>query len=171
MLVSTCCDGFVPVSVDDTSRLSFRLDGVESRAYVLEYQGTWTIGPGELDRVWSSGTRAVLAVTPNNPTGSYVQAGEFGPLNAFCRDLDLALIVDEVFLDYGLDDQPHSSFAGNQEVLTFTLSGLSKISALPQMKVAWVVTSGPKPQAANQRPRCSMKRLNCGLPVASAMLQ
>jgi alanine-synthesizing transaminase len=101
-------------------------------------------------------------VHPNNPTGSYVHAEELVPLNAFCRKHEVALIVDEVFLDYGLsnDDtvalrstgQPKApvpasatpySFASNSEVLTFTLSGLSKISALPQMKVAWVLTSGP----------------------------
>lgn len=60
----------------------------------------------------------------------------------------LALIVDEVFLDYGLEELGHFTFAANQDVLTFTLSGLSKISALPQMKVAWVVTSGPEDQVA-----------------------
>jgi len=89
-------------------------------------------------------------------------------LNSFCRELGLAVIVDEVFLDYGLKtsgaktsaqeetnhgaalprigqgDGLQGSFAGNQEVLTFTLSGLSKVAALPQMKVAWVVTSGPR---------------------------
>jgi hypothetical protein len=99
----------------------------------------------------------VVIVHPNNPTGSYVRPEELGPLNQFCRSHELALIVDEVFLDYGLDDNHHRtsldrtaedgrlhmSFAGNRDVLTFTLSGLSKISALPQMKVAWVVTSGP----------------------------
>ena len=81
-------------------------------------------------------------------------------MNVFCRERGLAVIVDEVFLDYGIDGtnrrasldrtaeggRPHMSFVGNQDVLTFTLSGLSKISALPQMKVAWVVTSGPRDQ-------------------------
>ena len=122
------------------------LQDVKLLPYPLIYDHGWQMDFHSLAAAVTDRTRAVVVVHPNNPTGSYVQAGEFGPLNAFCRDLDLALIVDEVFLDYGLDDQPHSSFACNQEVLTFTLSGLSKISALPQMKVAWVVTSGPKPQ-------------------------
>jgi aspartate/methionine/tyrosine aminotransferase len=64
-------------------------------------------------------------------------------LNSFCREYGLALIVDEVFLDYPHDGAPRPSFAANPEVLTFTLSGLSKISGLPQMKLAWVATSGP----------------------------
>jgi aspartate/methionine/tyrosine aminotransferase len=87
-------------------------------------------------------TRGVVVVHPNNPTGSFVHAQELVLLNAFCREHGLALIADEVFLDYGLDAQAHSSFAKNCNVLTFTLSGVSKISALPQMKVAWVLTTG-----------------------------
>jgi alanine-synthesizing transaminase len=87
-------------------------------------------------------------VHPNNPTGSYVQAHELSLLNAFCREHSagreaLALIVDEVFLDYSHNGQPRSSFTANQDALTFTLSGLSKVSALPQMKVAWIAVSGP----------------------------
>lgn len=77
-----------------------------------------------------------------------MHASEFDPLHKFCAQHGLAMIVDEVFLDYPLDNLPHASFAGNRDVLTFTLSGLSKISALPQMKVAWLVTSGPENQVS-----------------------
>ena len=74
-------------------------------------------------------------------------------LNAFCRERGsgghaLALIVDEVFLDYAHNGQPRPSFTANQDVLTFTLSGLSKVSALPQMKVAWIAVSGPPTETA-----------------------
>src|ERR1700692_3500645 len=69
-------------------------------------------------------------------------------LNSFCREHGLAVIADEVFLDYRLGNEAHRSFSENREVLTFTLSGLSKIAALPQMKVAWLVTSGPEDEAA-----------------------
>jgi alanine-synthesizing transaminase len=82
-------------------------------------------------------------VHPNNPTGSYVQPHELESLNRFCRVHELALIADEVFLDYSHGGAPKRSFAANQDVLTFTLSGVSKIAALPQMKVAWIATSGP----------------------------
>src|SRR4029077_3846839 len=77
-----------------------------------------------------------------------VQTGEIEILNAFCRKHKLAIIADEVFLDYAVGANEHHTFAGNREVLTFTLSGLSKIAALPQMKVAWVVTSGPPEMAS-----------------------
>ena len=85
---------------------------------------------------------------PNNPTGSYASDGEIAALNDFCREYGLALIVDEVFLDYPHDGAPRPTFALNQEALTFTLSGLSKISCLPQMKLAWIAVSGPEVNAA-----------------------
>jgi aspartate/methionine/tyrosine aminotransferase len=86
-------------------------------------------------------------VHPNNPTGSYINDADRTALNDFCRKNNLALIVDEVFLDYAHDGLPRASFVANENVLTFTLSGLSKISALPQMKLGWIVTSGPREKA------------------------
>jgi len=124
------------------------LHDVKLVPYPLIYDHGWQMDFPSLEKAVTERTRGVVVVHPNNPTGSYVREDEFAPLNAFCRAHGLALIVDEVFLDYGLDEQAHESFAGNQDVLTFTLSGLSKISALPQMKVAWVVTSGPEAEVA-----------------------
>ena len=122
------------------------LQDVKLIPYPLIYDHGWQMDFHSLQKAVSARTRGVVVVHPNNPTGSYVHATEFEPLNKFCAQHGLALIVDEVFLDYPLDDSPHASFAGNRHVLTFTLSGLSKISALPQMKVAWLVTSGPENQ-------------------------
>src|SRR5579872_273399 len=124
------------------------LQDVKLVPYPLIYDHGWQMDFPSLEKAVTKRTRGVVLVHPNNPTGSYVRADEMPLLNAFCRQHNLALIVDEVFLDYRLDDAPRASFAGNQEVLTFTLSGLSKISALPQMKVAWVVTSGPPEEVA-----------------------
>src|SRR5579872_1367747 len=124
------------------------LQDVKLVPYPLIYDHGWQMDFPSLEKAVTKRTRGVVLVHPNNPTGSYVHADEMPLLNAFCREHGLALIVDEVFLDYQLDDASRASFAGNQEVLTFTLSGLSKISALPQMKVAWVVTSGPPEEVA-----------------------
>ena len=85
----------------------------------------------------------MVVVHPNNPTGSYASENERSQLNSFCRERGLALIVDEVFLDYPHDGALRPSFVSNPDVLTFTLSGVSKISGLPQMKLAWVTVSGP----------------------------
>ena len=149
-------------------------ENVKLAPYPLIYDHGWQMDFPSLEKAVTSRTRGVVVVHPNNPTGSYVHASEMGLLNEFCRSHGLALIVDEVFLDYrlpgsrGPDTDTRSrhpgsdrhtsarplerdktaSFAGNGQVLTFTLSGLSKISALPQMKVAWIVTSGPNQQAA-----------------------
>jgi len=73
-----------------------------------------------------------------------VHAGDTAELNAFAAACNLALVVDEVFLDFAHDPDRYPSFAVNADALTFTLSGLSKISGLPQMKFAWIAVSGPE---------------------------
>jgi len=120
------------------------LEDVKLVPYPLIYDHGWQMDFPSLERALTPRTRGVVIVHPNNPTGSYVQAHELVLLNAFCRRHNLALIVDEVFLDYAHDAEKRRTFAANEDLLTFTLSGLSKISALPQMKVAWVAASGPR---------------------------
>jgi alanine-synthesizing transaminase len=112
--------------------------------YALQHAQGWFIDFPSILRGLTPRTRAVLLVHPNNPTGSYVKPEEVRQLNDLCHERNLALIVDEVFLDYSLASQRRKTFAANQDALTFTLSGLSKIAALPQMKVAWVATTGPQ---------------------------
>jgi alanine-synthesizing transaminase len=129
------------------------LEDVKLVPYPLIYDHGWQLDFPSMQKAVTPRTRGVVIVHPNNPTGSYVQAQELSQLNEFCCTQNgvkdgLALIVDEVFLDYAHDGQSRQSFAANNDVLTFTLSGLSKISALPQMKVAWVVTSGPQEEVA-----------------------
>jgi aspartate/methionine/tyrosine aminotransferase len=119
------------------------LQDVKLVPYPLLYDHGWQIDLPSLYQAVHQRTRAVVIVHPNNPTGSYVSHTEQLLLDAYCREHNLALIVDEVFLDYAHQGVPRPSFVSNHEVLTFTLSGLSKISALPQMKVAWIVSSGP----------------------------
>lgn len=124
--------------------------------YPLFYDHGWHIDLHSLRLMMTERTRAILVVHPNNPTGSYIKAQEAEALAELCRERGLALVADEVFLDFAHSGLPRSSFAGNQNMLTFTLSGLSKISALPQMKVAWVVTSGPEEEAAQACERLEM---------------
>jgi aspartate/methionine/tyrosine aminotransferase len=122
------------------------LQDVKLVPYSLIYDHGWQIDFHSLEAACTEGTRAIVLVHPNNPTGSYVSCAERESLNTLCRKRNLALIVDEVFLDYALDAESRSSFVENDEALTFTLSGLSKISALPQMKLAWIALIGPTPQ-------------------------
>ena len=119
------------------------LQDVRLIPYSLEYAHGWLVDFQSIARALSPRTRAILLVHPNNPTGSFLRSEEVQQLNKLCREHNLALIVDEVFLDYSFDGDSPKTFAANADVLTFTLSGLSKIAALPQMKVAWVATTGP----------------------------
>jgi aspartate/methionine/tyrosine aminotransferase len=114
--------------------------------YELVYDHGWQIDFTSLARGVERADahcRAVLVVHPNNPTGSYVKPHEIEQLNRICSENNLAVIADEVFLDYAVSNEQPLTFSANDTVTTFTLSGLSKISALPQMKVAWVAVSGP----------------------------
>jgi alanine-synthesizing transaminase len=116
---------------------------VRLAAYRLFYDHGWHLDLDSVEKSITPRTRAIIAVHPNNPTGSFVEDSAREALSAICRERQIALIVDEVFLDYQLGGEPRRSFVDNHEALTFTLSGLSKISALPQMKLAWLVASGP----------------------------
>jgi alanine-synthesizing transaminase len=122
------------------------LQDVKLVPYPLLYDHGWQIDFPSLYKAVNHRTRAVVVVHPNNPTGSFVADAEGDALNQFCREYNLALIADEVFLDYAHDGVARATFAAGREVLTFTLSGLSKIAGLPQMKLAWIVTSGPEGQ-------------------------
>src|SRR5580692_5438036 len=119
------------------------LQDVKLVPYPLIYDHGWQMDFPSLQKAVSKRTRGVVVVHPNNPTGSYVHQEEQKSLNRFCSEHELALIADEVFLDYPHDGKKRQSFTANQAVLTFTLSGVSKISALPQMKAAWIATTGP----------------------------
>ena len=120
------------------------LQDVRLVPYELQYAHGWFVDFASVMRAVTPRTRAILLVHPNNPTGSYVKEEELSRLNELCQEHELALIVDEVFLDYTLDGAKRKSFVANGDALTFTLSGLSKIAALPQMKVAWLATTGPE---------------------------
>jgi alanine-synthesizing transaminase len=90
-------------------------------------------------------------VHPNNPTGHFTKPWEAEQLAAICRQHDLSLIVDEVFLDYAISAPGQSFAAGLGDVPVFVVSGLSKIAGLPQMKAAWIVATGPEKSSALDR--------------------
>ncbi len=122
------------------------MECVRVEQYPLCYQGEWTLEPEAVAQAVSAHARAVVVVSPNNPTGSFLKHGELQELLRICADRKLALISDEVFSDYALSSDPARvrSLAGVQDCLTFTLSGLSKVAGLPQMKLGWIVVNGPE---------------------------
>lgn len=114
------------------------LNDVRLCAYRLRYRGKWEVDFDHLEKGISPATRAVVAVHPNNPTGSGLCSEELTRLVSLCRQKNLALISDEVFADYFYEEDLKipRTLAGNPEALIFMLGGLSKFLALPQMKLA-----------------------------------
>src|SRR5213594_63573 len=112
--------------------------------YPLLYDHGWQIDFHALEQAITPHTRGVIVVHPNNPTGHFAKQAEIEKLNSICSAREIAIIADEVFLDFALEGDRPASFAANRGAPTFTLSGLSKISGLPQMKAAWVIAGGPE---------------------------
>jgi alanine-synthesizing transaminase len=139
------------------------IQDVKLRPFQIVYDHGWQIDFHSLQNELGARTKAIIVVHPNNPTGHFVATEEAEELSAICAKHDLALIVDEVFLDYELKmstarKQRHGTFASNTgasnaAALTFVLSGLSKIAALPQMKLGWIAASGPAAQVGEAMAR------------------
>jgi aspartate/methionine/tyrosine aminotransferase len=120
------------------------LNDIRLVRYPLLYDHGWQLDLASFERALTPRTRAAIIVHPNNPTGHYTKPHEQAQLSALCAKNNLALITDEVFLDFSIQDSVGTSFAAPTNALTFTLSGLSKLCGLPQMKSAWIVLSGPE---------------------------
>jgi len=127
------------------------LDDVRLKAAPLVYDEGWQIDAEGIRRAISQQTRAIVIVHPNNPTGHFTKHWEAMELAKICREFNLSLIVDEVFLDYGIGAEGRSFAAGLEGVSVFIVSGLSKICGLPQMKAAWIAVTGPERDQALER--------------------
>jgi aspartate/methionine/tyrosine aminotransferase len=119
------------------------INDVKLARYALFYDHGWHIDLHALEQAITARTRGIIVVHPNNPTGHYTRAEEVTALNAICTNYKLAIIADEVFLDFSLTGASQRSFIANAAVMTFTMSGISKICGLPQMKFAWLAVNGP----------------------------
>jgi alanine-synthesizing transaminase len=122
-----------------------QLEGVRAEPYPLRYHSGWYLDPAELRARLDADTRAIILVSPNNPTGSFLKKSELQGIVDLCRGRNVALICDEVFADYAFGPDPArvATNAGNEQLLTFVLSGLSKPAGLPQVKLGWICASGP----------------------------
>jgi alanine-synthesizing transaminase len=140
--------------------------------YPLLYDYGWQIDFHTLQQAITPRTRGIIVVHPNNPTGHFCKPGEIARLNQICRERQIAIISDEVFLDFSLAPDAQSTFASNNEASTFTMSGLSKISGLPQMKVAWLTVAGPdalKQQAIARLEMIADTYLSMNAPIQLAL--
>lgn len=147
---------------------------VHTRPYALDYDGGWHVDFHSMEQAVTSRTRAIVVVHPNNPTGSYLKRNELARLQGVCTKYQLALIADEVFSDYSLCSGPDrvETLAGTDNFVTFSLSGLSKVAALPQMKAGWIVASGPAQERTDALERVELiadTYLSVGTPVQLAL--
>jgi alanine-synthesizing transaminase len=144
-------------------------EAVALRPYPLRYDGGWHIDLGALRAAITSRTRAVLVVSPNNPTGSYLTKRELGAL----AELGIPIVCDEVFADYPLRDVPDRvrSVLDQPTGLVFALDGLSKLAALPQLKLGWITVGGSPALAQEAVSRLELiadSYLSVGTPVQLA---
>jgi alanine-synthesizing transaminase len=147
------------------------LSDVKLVRYPLLYDHGWQIDFAALAAASSPRMKALIVVHPNNPTGHYASPAEQSKLADFCVQRRIALIADEVFLDFSLTNSPAQSFVSLNKALTFTLSGLSKSCGLPQMKLAWIAVSGPSDDKAQALARLEViadAYLSVGTPVQLA---
>jgi len=150
-----------------------RMESLEVRQYPLEYHAGWAIDIDALASAITARTRAVVLVNPNNPTGSYVKRGELEALMRIAAERGIALISDEVFSDYAFaaDADRVTSLAGVEDCAAFSMSGLSKIAGLPQMKLGWIVVAGParlRAEAIEKLEWIADTYLSVGTPVQCA---
>ena len=131
------------------------LESVQVRPYPLRYDGTWHIDLAELAEALTDRTRAIVAVTPNNPTGSFVKGAEADALRALAASHGAALLSDEVFADFPLREDPGRALTlfADGPALTLCLGGLSKSCGLPQLKLAWMALAGPAAAREEARAR------------------
>jgi aspartate/methionine/tyrosine aminotransferase len=123
-----------------------RLDAVAARPYRLAPGPTFALDPDRVEAELGPRTRAVVVVTPNNPTGSIAGAAALAELAALCAARGVALVSDEVFAEYpaaGRDPAPSAAAAGGG-ALVFSLGGLSKSCGLPHYKLGWMAAAGPQ---------------------------
>jgi alanine-synthesizing transaminase len=149
LLADPCDEVLVPRPSYPLFEFLASLESVRVRQYPLRYDGAWHIDFDALEKAIAPRTRAIVVVNPNNPTGSFVKRDELARLEA----LGIAMISDEVFSDYEFapDATRIGTLIGARRILTFSISGLSKIAGLPQMKLGWIVAGGPGHKAALDR--------------------
>ncbi|MHB8501462.1 MAG: pyridoxal phosphate-dependent aminotransferase [Candidatus Acidiferrales bacterium] len=172
----TLCDPDDEVLIPEPSYPLFEfladIQDLRLARYPLVYDYGWQIDFHALEQAISPRTRGVIVVHPNNPTGHFCKTHEMRKLNEICAAREIAIIADEVFLDFALGDKRHATFAANSGALTFTMSGFSKICGLPQMKAAWLLVGGPEPRKSEALARLEViadTYLSMNAPIQLAM--
>jgi aspartate/methionine/tyrosine aminotransferase len=149
-----------------------RMESIQTASYRLYYEDGWYFDLQELESNLTPEVKAVVLVNPNNPTGSYIHFEEWNEVKKLCIANQVALICDEVFVDYPLNERSVDvDLVEGNELLSFILNGLSKSAGLPQMKLGWILVRGPLPQRKESLDRLEIiadTYLSVGTPVQHA---
>lgn len=150
------------------------LESIRVAPFHLQYDGHWYLESDELWRRATERTRAIVIVNPNNPTGSFLKENEAAELCNFARERGLAIISDEVFMDYAFENDRSrvATFVGNEDVPSFSLNGLSKCAGMPQMKLGWIAVNGSAAFRAEAREKLELigdTYLSVNTPVQNAL--
>ncbi len=150
-------------------------EAIEARPYRLHYDGAWFVDLDSVQKAITPATKAIVVVSPNNPTGSFLTVKEAEALVSLAERHGLAVIADEVFMTYpagASDPLKLRTFIGNRNVLSFSLNGLSKAAGMPQMKLGWIAVSGPSRERASALAKLELlldNYLSVGTPVQAAL--
>ena len=166
----------VPVPSYPLFEFLAQLNDVVIKPYQLRYDGEWHIDISSVEKAITKRTKGIIVVSPHNPTGTFLKKIELAEISTKCAASGISLLVDEVFADYGFNEDPGRviSTAGFPEVLTFTLNGISKLAGLPQMKLGWTVVSGPEDKRSEALSRLEIVAdtfLSVNTPVQVALPQ
>ena len=149
LLFKLLCDAGDAVLVPQPSYPLFehltQLESIDAIPYALEYHGSWRIDVDSIVRAATDRAKAIMIVSPNNPTGSFLHRDDLKAIGDLAAARGWAIIGDEVFADYPLDAAPDAAHVlPGADVLTFSLGGLSKSAGLPQLKLGWIGFGGPE---------------------------
>lgn len=152
------------------------LNDINYDFYSLEYDNnSWHINFDDIEQSITNETKAIILVNPNNPTGSFIKREELEKLNQICASKYITIISDEVFSDFAFTtDASRVSLINNAQALTFVLGGISKMLGLPQMKLSWILTSGPALLVEEAKKRLEIigdTYLNVNTPVQNSLVQ
>ena len=169
----------VPVPSYPLFEILSGLEAVRAVPYPLDPHGGWSYDAAAIAARVTSRTRAVIVVSPNNPTGTVLSAADVRALSACCATHGITLIADEVFIDYrfaaATATHPASVLGeaiGDPTCLTVSLGGLSKAVGLPQLKLAWMAVRGPEAEASDLLDRLDLvgdSFLSVGTPIQAAL--
>jgi len=151
-----------------------KAEGVKTVPYRLSYDGGWFLDLDSVKRAISARSKAIVLVNPNNPTGSFLRKAELAALQSLAIGHGLALLCDEVFMTYPAGEASGrvTTLIGQNEVLSFSLNGLSKAAGMPQMKLAWMAVNGPGDEVASALARLDLlldNYLSVATPVQQAL--